>query len=260
VKWWAQEHDLTKDKLLGKDDEQVAQAIRDAAAYDPRVSAADLQIEVDSGAVVLSGSVSSISARVAAEDLAFHTVGVRSVVNRLAILPSRPISDGALKKAVRSALLGNPYTARFALEVEVSAGAVKLGGEVNTAFERATATSVASSIEGVRDIDNLIRVKVGEIPYVHNPYYGPYAPYSETRYYAPITSTRSDSQIAAEIRREIAWSPFVDAEQVHVRVEGGKAVLTGTVDSARERIAATENAYEGGALRVENRLNLTLGE
>jgi osmotically-inducible protein OsmY len=37
-------------------------------------------------------------------------------------------------------------------------------------------------------------------------------------------------------------------------VTDGVATLTGTVDSWAERRAATDNAYEGGAVWVENEL------
>ena len=39
-----------------------------------------------------------------------------------------------------------------------------------------------------------------------------------------------------------------------VRVDNGIATLTGTVDSRHERESAEENAFEGGAVRVINRL------
>nr|WP_269433863.1 BON domain-containing protein [Desulfosarcina widdelii] len=57
-----------------------------------------------------------------------------------------------------------------------------------------------------------------------------------------------------DIQNEFFWSPFVNGEDIQVRVEEGKATLTGTVDSLREFKAATENACEGGAAIVNNRL------
>lgn len=59
-----------------------------------------------------------------------------------------------------------------------------------------------------------------------------------------------------DIERQLFWSPFVDENQVVVGVDAGRVTLTGTADSWRERDAAMENAFEGGAVYVENRLNV----
>jgi osmotically-inducible protein OsmY len=52
------------------------------------------------------------------------------------------------------------------------------------------------------------------------------------------------------------WSPFVDANQVRVKVDAGIATLEGKVDDYAEMHAAVENAFEGGATRVDNRLRV----
>lgn len=127
-----------------------------------------------------------------------------------------------------------------------------LTGEVNTAFQRATATNVASSIAGVTDIDNEIKVERPEVAYVYVPYYYPYGPYWGSGYYAPTGTTRTDAEIARGIRDELQWSPFVDAARVNVTVEHGRALLTGEVRTRSARTAATRNAYEGGAVQVDN--------
>ena len=48
----------------------------------------------------------------------------------------------------------------------------------------------------------------------------------------------------------------MDSDEVNVRVEKSGATLTGTVDSLAEKRAAEENAYEGGAAEVHNRLKI----
>lgn len=256
VHWWAKEHDLKKDQLLGKSDASIAEAIRDAAAYDPRVSAANLQIAVDGGAVTLGGSVASVGGRFAAEDLAYNTVGVTEVKNELSVKPTKPVADTLILRAVRGALLWNPHTNAFDIDAQVKRGVVTLTGEVNTAFERATATDVTSRIAGVTDINNEIKVKRPDAAYVYVPYYYPYGPYWGRGYYTPTSTSRTDAQIARDIRDELKWSPFVDAAQVNVTVEHGRALLTGEVNTPSARAAATRNAYEGGAVQVENHLTV----
>jgi len=43
---------------------------------------------------------------------------------------------------------------------------------------------------------------------------------------------------------------------VQVAVSNGKVTLTGTVHSYRERQAAAENAFEAGAVAVDNELKV----
>jgi osmotically-inducible protein OsmY len=75
-------------------------------------------------------------------------------------------------------------------------------------------------------------------------------------YEAPVITTRSDREIQRNIDSELLWSPFVDADDVKVTVEAGVATLTGSVDSLSEYNAARENAFEGGAVTVVNKLEL----
>lgn len=259
VDWAAQEADLRKHKLLGKSDAQIASAIHDAAAYDPRVSVADILVSVTNGKAVLRGSVRSLKGRIAAEDVARHTVGVLSVQNDLVVKPGKTPADSALVSSVQRALLWDPYTNLYPIDVQVKAGKVTLTGNVDTPFERAQATDVAAEVEGVKGIDNSLRVKRGELVYVYSAYFFPYSPYWESWYAAPTATKRSDTQIAEGIHEELLWSPFIDAQRVNVDVTHGGAKLTGQVQSQSERNAATEDAYEGGALTVDNELKLSGG-
>ncbi len=63
-----------------------------------------------------------------------------------------------------------------------------------------------------------------------------------------------DRNLREDIREELTYSPFVDEEKIHVKVRRGVATLTGTVEDRDAMIAAVENAYEGGARKVKNRL------
>jgi hypothetical protein len=104
-------------------------------------------------------------------------------------------------------------------------------------------------------IDNNLKVQKEEIVYYWSPYldavnirdYGWY-------YLPPRRPLKSDKLIKEDINDELFWSPFVDADQVTVTVKNGEATLSGRVGSAMEFLAAVENAYEGGAIRVDNEL------
>ncbi|MBD3181561.1 BON domain-containing protein [Candidatus Poribacteria bacterium] len=55
------------------------------------------------------------------------------------------------------------------------------------------------------------------------------------------------------------WSLFVDSDGIVVSVEDAVATLTGTVETWSERQSATENAIEGGTIRVINKLEVDYG-
>ena len=65
-----------------------------------------------------------------------------------------------------------------------------------------------------------------------------------------------DRELREDIRDELAYSPFVDEERVRVKVRRGVATLTGTVEDRSAMVAAVENAYEGGARKVINKLRV----
>jgi osmotically-inducible protein OsmY len=255
----AEERDYLKHKLFIRSDADVAKAIQTAAAYDPRVSAANLRVSVDHGKARLEGHVGSVAARFAVEDLARHTVGVMDVQNELSVEFAKHHSDAEVVRAVEAALLSDPYTYSQSIVVKASAGKVTLTGKVRSHFERAEATDLAAGIEGVKDVDNDLHVERDDVAYIFDTYLVPYGPLWGTWYAVPGATTRSDSDIARAIHDEFVWNPWVDAEDVKVQVKGGHATLTGQVTSQGERIAATEDAYEGGAVAVDNRLTLASG-
>ena len=150
-----------------------------------------------------------------------------------------------------------PYVERFGLSVSASNGIIYLSGEVDNSYEKYRAEDVATKVSGVLNVVNNI-----EASSVAN--YDYYYPYAWNSYYpSPYTSSDSyytyglnDYQIEKNIRDELWWSPFVNEGQVTVEVSNKIATLTGTVDSWNERDAATENAYEGGAFAVINKLEV----
>jgi osmotically-inducible protein OsmY len=256
VRWWANEEDLRKHKVLTRPDNEIAEAIRDAAALDPRVESARLDVAVDSSTVTLKGSVDNAKARMVAEMLARNTVGAGRVKNELVIEPSKPISDAVIEDRVRSALLYDPLTDSYQIRANAKGGTVTLEGKVESTFERARANDTAAGVSGVKRVENRIELERPEIAWVYNWYLDPYDPYVETWHYVPAKPAKPDAEIVQQITEELIWSPFDDADEVKVSVAAGTATLTGTVDSRAEQSAAVENAFEGGAIAVENRLRV----
>jgi len=253
---WERNEDLRKKKYAYKSDQEITSAIKQALSYDPRVKALNVGVQVAAGVVTLLGTVNSIKAKLAAESVARHTVGTLGVANQLRVEPGKPIADKVLMSRIQAAFESNPVLDASAIETKVAKGKVTLTGKVPTPFERVEAADVANGLEGVTSVSNQLQVTAPELGFVWLPDVFPYGPYIEEWYYVAKKPAQSDAATERNVRRELQWSPYVDANDVQVRVHDGKAILRGTVDSTRQRQAAAECALEGGAIAVDNQLQV----
>ncbi len=69
-------------------DEEIQTAVIKGLLANPNVLAADLRVEVKSGAVILRGTVRDREAQATAKKVALSVPGVQSVENRLALRPA----------------------------------------------------------------------------------------------------------------------------------------------------------------------------
>jgi osmotically-inducible protein OsmY len=213
------------------------------------------EIDVDRGAVVLRGEASTLHAKHRASDVASDVVGVKRVKNRLRVVPEREHTDAEVRERVDAALRRSPYLRRYEFKTGSRNGVLSLEGSVTSHFEKAQAERVASRVPGVLKIRNSLRVDGPGLPHLHDPYVDEERDSDSSWYeYRPVYSLREDAAVEESIESQLAWSPYVDADQVRVSVRNGVATLTGTVESRREVRAAVENAYDGGAVGVINQL------
>lgn len=261
VAYWARDEKLRKEKYVTRSDKEIREAVESAMLYDPRVASFEITPEVHYGHVTLRGTVDHVQAKRAAEQDARNTVGVFRVYNRIKVRATDEIEDAQIAAKVRDALRRDPYVEKYEIDVSVDYGVVTLDGEVDSYFEKSQADTVASSVEGVIVVDNDLAVDLEDEPLVYDPYVDPIWPYTYPWYdYDPSPTIKSDAHLLDDVQDELWWSPFVDSDDVNVAVDDGVVTLTGTVDSWSEYNAATENAYEGGAIWVDNDLAVEIDE
>ncbi|MDR4468982.1 MAG: BON domain-containing protein [Nitrospira sp.] len=212
-------------------DDEIARAVKDAFSQDPRLRSFTPRVEVRTGTVNLSGSVGNLVAKRAAEDDARHTVGVRTVNNRLEVRPSVNARDEDIADRVRQRLKIHPTVDPGDITVIAQNGIVSLDGAVDNLNQQRMAEDLAGRVGGVVAVTNRLQVK-GTRP------------------------MRMDEELKTSIEDQLWWSPFVDEALVQVEVRQGVATLTGTVDTAWEKRVAEENAREGGASIVRNHLQV----
>lgn len=253
VSRWARDGDLREQKYVFKSDAEIEEAIQDALVYDPRVSSFAVDVSVRYGVATLRGVVDNLRAKRAAAADARNTVGVGRVENQLKVR-NDVVEDFVISEAVKTSLNRDALTSDEEVKVTVDDGWVYLDGTIDSYLGRGRAEDIAAGVKGVKVVVNRLAVWDDTIPYTYDPYLGD--PHWESyRITTPERKTlRVDEEIKLSILDEMWWSPFVDHDDVEVEVSNGVAELTGTVDSWAEYEAATQNAFEGGAVWVDNDL------
>lgn len=257
---WTREEYLKPSAVQKRSDEKVQQAVEATFLYDPRISPFKIDAQVDNGVVTLTGIVDNLKAKRAAQANTQTVTGVTNIRNNIKVRPETTPGDEELMTAVNEAFVRSAEIERYEIDVKANDGVVRLYGEVDNYYEKFRAEDIASQVKGVLDIVNNIDANTGGdyryyFPDGWNTYYpSPYV-YPDNYYTYPLT----DAQIKDNINDELWWSPFVNEDEVRVSVENGIATLRGTVDDWDEKNAAIENAYEGGADAVVDKLELSSG-
>ena len=139
--------------------------------------------------------------------------------------------DEKLKRRVEIALLLDSVLNDRDITIITRNGKVYLYGHADSFYEKFHADDVVSRVRGVVDVQNNMSVNYPAL-YV------------------------TDGRIEREIRRKLLWSFVIDARDIEVSVDDGVAKLSGTVDDWREYKAVIDKAFEGGARRIENDLEI----
>lgn len=243
VERWRRDPDLKGDKYTPKKDSAILEAVKTALTSNPRIQSETVEVTVKNRTVILRGTIESLLAKKEASLEAAAIVGVREVKNHLKILQGKNMRDLEIGDAVVEALVLNPYTESLDVVVNVVDGEARLSGEVSNLFQKREVESVTSGVPGVASVINDLRV------------INPSPSKEQTGEVEPfILSANQDDRIKKEIEKQIFWSPFVDSDPISVTVKDGIATLSGTVNSRREYTAAEENAWQGGAVGVINKI------
>jgi osmotically-inducible protein OsmY len=193
---------------------------------DPRVDSSHVAISGDDGVVTLTGSVSSLAQKWAAEDSARRVKGVRTVVEQLQVdLPSmHQRGDADLARAITNIFYWDPRL-HATVQAVVSDGFVTLTGEVEWRYQREEAEHAVRRLTGVRGISNAIALRK-----------------------AP-----AEKDVHHELQRILHRDAQLDADNIEIEVDESKVTLSGTVRGWFERAEASRAAWSiKGVTAVEN--------
>jgi hyperosmotically inducible periplasmic protein len=152
--------------------------------------------------------------------------------------PNRPpddrASDAVITSQVASKLAADLQQDEYEIAVDTQDGVVRLRGGVETEAQRLAVERLAGAIEGVRSVDNQLRV--GELA---------------------ARKSLTDAWLVTKLRSRLAADPAVNAFDIDVDALDGRVTLTGMVsgERAREQAERIAKATEGVSL-VRNEIRV----
>ena len=151
-------------------DATVTANVKSVLVQDPETRGSNISVNTINGQVQLMGFVNSRAEAEEAVHDARGVPGVGSVNDELqingggaAVAAGAPVvgavvDDHTITNEVTSALASNPETESSRITVTTSDGVVQLAGFVDSNQQRVAAGNVASSVQGVRRVDNDLRL------------------------------------------------------------------------------------------------------
>ncbi len=206
-------------------DSEITDAVESEFLLNESVSSYAIEANTNQGIVILEGTANHLLEKKKAEEIVKAVRGVRGVVNLIEIRQF-PLHDSTLVENVEFALLNNPVTEVYEVNVRANRGNITLEGMVDSWQEKQITANVARAVEGVRSVDN-------QVAYT-------------------INSDRSDYEIQKDIEGMLRNDVRLEDGLVDVSVNDGKVNLSGIIGSLAEKDVAYSNAWVAGTNAVDS--------
>lgn len=156
---------------------------------------------------------------------------------------SNALSEARQEGSIWTAFALNRHLNPFDITIDVEQGVATLGGEVETDVERDLAEQVALGIEGVKDVDNQIRVNPGiELK----------EPSS-----SGLAQRFDDATLAATVKSKLLWNSNTEGLDIKVGAENGVITLSGQAQTpAAKELAGRLAENTDGVREVNNQLDV----
>jgi osmotically-inducible protein OsmY len=143
-----------------RDDQRIELDIQSAINSDYSLNGQDIRASVNNGTVILDGNVNEYYDKYHASDVVSEVLGVKNLVNNIAVNSFPKYSDAALRERVKDRLSSNWETSWVSdqINVAVTTGMVTLTGEVATWSERDEAGRISALTDGIYSVDNQLTV------------------------------------------------------------------------------------------------------
>jgi osmotically-inducible protein OsmY len=206
-----------------KTDSDLKKDVMAELAWDPAVTANAVGVSVKDGVVTLSGHLDTYAEKFAAERALRRVAGVQAIAIELDVKlsPQHKRSDTEIAAAAEAALKWHTSAPADKIRITVENGWVRLQGEVEWQYQRASVEKVIRPLIGVVGISNEIGLKVKPVP----------------------------ADLAGRIEDALKRQALREAKRVDVSVEGSTVTLRGHVHSWQERDAVAGAVWSAPGVR-----------
>jgi hyperosmotically inducible protein len=132
-------------------EDDIRRDVRARLAADPSLSPLGLSVSAENRVVYLSGKTATKDEQERALYLARSVEGVKLVVNQMWL------NNGALADKVKAALAADSVVGRIPIDVDANGSDVRLMSDQTNRDERARIVKIASSVEGVARVEDLMK-------------------------------------------------------------------------------------------------------
>jgi osmotically-inducible protein OsmY len=234
------ENDLSISYETARNDAEIKTEVERTLEWDPYLDEHPIDVAVDNGDVILTGTVGSAAEKTRAKSDAYlggaETVDAgglevepwaRNTMERQTKTFIKP--DSEIKQAVMDALTYDPRVFSLNVDVGVDHGQVTLTGVVDALRAKNAAAEDARNTAGVWLVVNNIKVRP--------------------------TATLTDSEIQSRVEAALLRDAVVERHDLSATVRNHKVYLYGTVDSYYEKVRAEDVAASvQGVADVEDNL------
>ncbi|MFT5303410.1 MAG: osmotically-inducible protein OsmY [Mariniblastus sp.] len=195
------------------------------------LSSTPIEVIAQDGDVTLRGTVQTFRRKLRAQEIAAVCTGVKTVLNELMVDPTCGLPDDSIAQEINRLLHNDNRLNHQTIRIDVVNGTVSLTGYVANAAEKQIAADIAASIEGAREIKNLM---IANVDRVH-----------------------ANSEHCKTILASISGIIGMEHEQLVVAVIDETARVSGKVDSVWKKEAAESMIRKFGILEVCNSIVVT---
>ena len=212
--------------------EEIRMGVLREFEHDPSLADVDIEVTVRDGTVTLTGRVAGGAQYHAALEAARRGEGVFDVIDHLAVADGRRPADQDIADAVRSAFEWDTAVPDRTIRVAVSNGWVALSGTVERLSELEEAEHIASRLNGVRGVYNLIEVSPR----------------------AATAAVNARDAIQQALRRFAEQ----EADAIAIELKGGTADVSGKVRTwAEKQIVLGALGHAPGVEQINDHLTIT---
>lgn len=139
-------------------DQEIKDSIEQRLIWNISIDSSEILIDVSSGIVTLSGSVTSFWQKTSAQIEAEKASGVINVINKLAVVPTEKINDEIIGERIMERVDKNTVADVNNIDVKVKDGQVSLSGQVPTWDAWRSVYDAAQYTSGVTEVEDKLSI------------------------------------------------------------------------------------------------------